>query len=68
MLNYKTVLFICGPGSSVGIATSYGLEGPGIEFCWGPDFPHLFRPKLGQTQPNVQWVPGLSRELRVAGV
>jgi hypothetical protein len=22
---------VCGPGSSVGIATSYGLDGPGIE-------------------------------------
>jgi hypothetical protein len=22
---------ICGPGSSVGIATRYGLDGPGIE-------------------------------------
>jgi hypothetical protein len=26
--------FICGPGSSVGIATGYGLEGPGIESTW----------------------------------
>ena len=25
----------CGPGSSVGIATGYGLDGPGIEFRWG---------------------------------
>jgi len=22
---------MCGPGSSIGIATSYGLDGPGIE-------------------------------------
>jgi len=29
------------PGSSVGIATGYGLEGPGIESRWGRDFPHL---------------------------
>ena len=29
----------CGPGSSVGIATDYGLEGPGIESRWGRDFP-----------------------------
>jgi len=27
-----------GPGSSVGIATDYGLDGPGIEFRWGRDF------------------------------
>ena len=28
----------CGPGSSVGIATGYGLEGPGIESRWGARF------------------------------
>jgi hypothetical protein len=36
----------CGPGSSVGIATGYGLEDPGIESRWGRDFPHLSRPAL----------------------
>jgi hypothetical protein len=34
----------CGPGSSVGIATGYGLDGPGIESRWGPDFSHTSRP------------------------
>ena len=51
----------CGPGSSVGIATGYRLDGPGIESRWGRNFPHLSRPALGSTQPPVQWVPGLSR-------
>jgi hypothetical protein len=29
---------ICGPGSIVGIETSYGLDGPGIESRWGARF------------------------------
>jgi hypothetical protein len=56
-----------GPASSVGIATGYGLNGPGIESRWGRDFPHLSRPTLGPTQPPVQLVPGLSRGLNAAG-
>jgi len=31
---------ICGPGSVLGIATGYGLDGAGIEiFCTCPDWP-----------------------------
>ena len=52
---------VVGRDSAVGIATRYGLYGPGIEFQWGRDFPHSSRPALGPTQPPVQWVPGLSR-------
>ena len=50
-----------GPCSVVGIATGYGLDFSGIESRWGRDFPHLFRPALGPTQPPVRWVPVLSR-------
>jgi hypothetical protein len=52
---------ISGPGSSVGIASGYGLDGPGIESRWGRDFSHTSRPAMEPTQAPVQWVPGLSR-------
>ena len=47
----------CGPGSSVGIATGYGLDSPVIECRWEQDFPNMSRPALG---PIQQRVPGLS--------
>ena len=50
-----------GPGSSVGIATDYGLDGPGMESRWGRDFPHLSTPDLEPTQPPERWVTGFSR-------
>ena len=43
-----------GQYSAVGIATCYGLDGPGIESRWGRDFPHPSRPALGSTQPPIQ--------------
>ena len=52
-------MIICGPGSSVGIATGYGLDGPGIESR--SRFSASVQTGPGaHTQPPVQWVPGLS--------
>ena len=53
--------------SSVGIATRYELDGPGIEFRWGRDFPHLSRPALGSTQPPTQSVSGSLSGGKMAG-
>ena len=58
-INFKHEFYIV--PSAAGIATRYGLDGPGIESRWGSDFPHPYRPALGPTQPPVQWVPGLSQ-------
>jgi hypothetical protein len=57
--NRKLILtywYLCGPGSSVGIATDYRLDGPGIKSAGGwRYFTRLSRPALGPTQPSVQW-------------
>jgi hypothetical protein len=50
-----------GRDSSVGMATRYGLDGPGLESRRGRDFPNPSRPALGPTQHPIQLVLGLSR-------
>ena len=49
---------IDGPGSSVGIATDYGLDGPGSNRA-GDEIFRPSRPALVLTQPPIKWVPGL---------
>jgi len=54
MYNRYICIYYCGPGSSVGIATDYGLDGPGSN----PGGDEIFRPSrqaLGLTQPPVKW-------------
>ena len=66
--SYKCVIWgfyfaVGGPGSSVRIATDYGLDGPGSNPGWDEIF-RPSRPALRPTQPPVKWVPGLSRGLK----
>jgi hypothetical protein len=65
---FLVLMSVGGRDSSVGIATGYGLDGPGVESRWGRNFSHTSRPALRLTQPPVQWVPGLSRGYSGRGV
>ena len=56
----KYIDILCGPGSSVGIAIYFGLDGSGSN-PGGDEMFRQSRPALGPTQPPVKWVPVLSR-------
>jgi hypothetical protein len=45
---FDNVFFMCGPGSSVGITTDYGPDGPGIEYRWD---------EILRTCPDWPWGP-----------
>jgi hypothetical protein len=65
---YLDIIFCwVGRDSVVGIATRYGLDGPGMESRLGRYFPHPSRPALGPTQPPIQWVLGLFPWGKAAG-
>jgi hypothetical protein len=50
--------FSCEPGSVVGIATGYGLDGPWIKSRWRRNFPHLSRPAVCPTHNGYRVFPG----------
>ena len=45
--NLGTTSKFCGPGGLIGIATGYGLDGPGIESRWGARFSAPVQTGLG---------------------
>jgi hypothetical protein len=68
---YHSTSGCSGPGSSGGVATGYGLDGPGIESRWGRDFSHTSRPALGAHPAYCTMgtgsFPGVKRPGRGAG-
>jgi hypothetical protein len=54
-----------GQDIAVGIATRYGLDGPGI--VGGRGFPRPSRPALEPTQPPIWWVLYIPPESKAAG-
>ena len=60
LFQYGIYLKLNEPGSSVNIASDYGLDDPGSN----PGGDEIFRPSKptpGPIQPPVKWVPNLSR-------
>jgi len=57
---FIALVSLVNPGSSVGIATDYGLDVPGSN-PGGDEFFRLSKPTMRRTQPPVKWVPDLSQ-------
>jgi hypothetical protein len=53
--------------SSVGTATRYELDGPGVESRLVPNFPHSLGSSVEPTQSPISWVPSLSHGGKAAG-
>ena len=51
---FKSATVDVGRDSSVGIATRYGLDGPGIKSRWERNSLLSSRPALGPTDPPMQ--------------
>ena len=60
-LRITRITYLSGRGGKVGMATRYGIDGSGVEFRWGREFPCLPRPAPWSAQPPLQWVPALSQ-------
>ena len=56
VLNFGTLKNV-GRGTAVGIATWYGLDGPGIESRWRRSFPHPSRLALGPIHGEYRFFP-----------
>ena len=57
VLYYSVHIVLGGRDSIVVLATSCGLDGPGLEPWWERNFSHPSRLALGITTLPVQWVP-----------
>ena len=67
-ISFALKVQVVGRDNSVGIATRYRLDGPGIQCRWGQDFPHPSTLTLWPSQPPIQPVPGLFPGGKAAGV